>query len=966
MVSSKNCRSGLLVTCALVQVVAHAGEAEPGQQPNLEEVVVSSQRVGGSGDSALKPVTVLAADKLLNTTPSSVSDALKSTPQFQTDPAARNTSADARGNPVGNYLDLRLFGPSRTLVLVDGLRLPPTSSNGAINTNIIPQSLVKRVDVVMTGGASAAYGSDAITGVVNFVLDHDYTGLKFNVQSGVSNYGDNESYKVGAAFGTPVLDNRAHFLLSLEHYDAKGIEEPSHRPEQGHYYITAGTGLSPDSPFRLIPDGRTTFNGFGGVIVGPDPFTDTIFKVNGVPSPLMHGLPTGVSTLEQGGDYGTNYGLDLLAPIKTNQVFSRFEVDVTDTVTGHLQFSYNDGSSNINYIPLMMGFFPPLNIKSGNPFIPASIQQTMTDTNTPLLQMMKTNQFGDGYPTWRTEAFSKNIFWNAGLEGDLFGDFKWKLDYVYDQSSERVTNPNNISTAKLAAALDAVVDPATGQVVCATSLTPSAALFPGCQPLNLFGPTAASMEAIRYIIDPTSYTLKYLSNDATLAITGSPFSLPAGPLNVALTGEYRSLRLRQTVLNGDATQFADCTGLDQTNCPPQSLQYISETLGPANASVNTREVAAEFLVPVLRDVPMVQSLDLNLAGRITDYSTIGTVETWKLGATWQIYDDLRLRGTLSKDIRAPTLMDLFGPRFLTNGQVTDLHTGETTLSPLASAPNRDLVPEVARTVTYGFVYEPSFIPRFSLAVDYYRINMTNAIVNVTGSDVLLQQQCETSNGTSPYCALLKRRLPFSDRSPDNYVTQIVSGPGNAYRQWTHGIDVEANYSFDAASIISSAPGTISARTLVAYQPLLRTQIAPSVPYIEYAGIAVAGNAGATSSGNAGNGFSKVRVNVNLGYTYNDFNIEIAERIQSGVHVTDPRLYYDTRPDISTYYYTDLSISNDFDVGSLKLTPFLSAQNLFNNRPPIIGAMSLQAGIIPTPVGYDVIGRYVTIGVRGEF
>ena len=967
MVTAKNYGSALLATCALVQVAAHAGDVETAQQqPGLEEVIVSSKRVADVGSTAAKPVTALSADQLLNTTPSSVADALKSTPQFQTDPAARNTAADARGNPVGNYLDLRYFGPSRTLVLIDGLRLPPTSSNGALDTNIVPQSLVKRVDVVTTGGASAVHGSDAVAGVVNFVLDHDFTGLKFNVQSGLSNYGDNESYKIGATFGTPLLDDRAHFLLSADHYNSKGVHEPSHRPEQGHYYITAGTGLSPANAFRLIPDGRTTFNGFGGVIVGPDPFTDTIFKANGVPSPLVHGLPTGVSTLEQGGDYGTNYGLDLVAPIKSNQVFSRLDVDVSDTVRSHLQFSYNDGSGDINYIPLMMGFFPALNIKSGNPFIPASIQQAMTDTNTPLLQMMKTNQFGDGYPTWRTESFSKNIFWNAGLDGDLFHDFKWKLDYVYDQSSERVANPNNISTAKLAAALDAVTDAATGNVVCATSLTSSASLFPGCQPLNLFGPTAASLGSIHYIIDPTSYTLQYLSNDVTLSVVGSPFSLPAGPLNVALAAEYRSLRLDQTVRNGDATKFADCTGLDQTNCPPESLQYVSETLGPANASANVKEMAAEFLVPVVRDIPMIQALDLNLAGRVTDYSTSGTVRTWKLGATWEIYDDLRFRGAVSRDIRAPTLMNLFGPRFVTNGQVTDLHTGETTLSPMASGPNRDLVPEVSRTVTYGLVYQPSFIPRFSLAVDYYRINLTNAIMSVTGSDVLLQQQCELSNGTSPYCSLLKRRLPFSDRTPDNYVTQIVSGSVNASRQWTHGIDVEANYNFDAASIMSSVPGTISARSLVSYQPLLRTQIEPSIPYIEYAGIAIAGTPGATSSGNAGNGFSKVRANVNLAYAYNDFNVEIVERIQSGVHVTDPRLFYDSRPDISTYFYTDLSVSNDFDVGGLKLTPFLAAQNLFDKRPPIIGASSLQAGVFPTPVGYDVIGRYITIGLRGEF
>jgi iron complex outermembrane receptor protein len=548
----------------------------------------------------------------------------------------------------------------------------------------------------------------------------------------------------------------------------------------------------------------------------------------------------------------------------------------------------------------------------------------------------------------------------------VFGGFKWKLDYVYDKSSETVTNPNNISTAKLAAALDAVRDPATGNIVCAVSLTAYASRYPGCQPLNLFGPTAASLSSIHYIIDPTSYTLTNVSHDVTLSIAGSPFSLPAGPLDVALTGAYRSLRLHQTVINGDATRFADCTGLDDANCGPESLQYVSETLGPARASENVKEISAELLIPVVRNLPAFQSFDLNVAGRMTDYSTNGSVRTWKLGATWQVFDDLRLRGTVSRDVRAPTLINLFGPRFETDGEVTDIHTGLTTLSPLASAPNPNLVPEVARTLTYGFIYQPSFIPRLSLAVDYYRINMTNAIVNITGTDLILQRQCELSNGSSPYCSLLQRRYSFDDHSPANFVTRILSGPENAYRQWTHGIDVEANYHFDAASVVSSVPGQISARALISYQPLLRMQIAPSIPYTEYAGIAVAGTAGTTSSGNAGNGFSKVRANLSLSYAFNDFNAELVERIQSGMHVTDPRLYYDSRPDIATYYYTDFSLSKDFGVRGHTVTPFITAQNLFNKRPPIIGASSLESGVIPIPVGYDVIGRYVTIGVRGSF
>jgi outer membrane receptor protein involved in Fe transport len=198
------------------------------------------------------------------------------------------------------------------------------------------------------------------------------------------------------------------------------------------------------------------------------------------------------------------------------------------------------------------------------------------------------------------------------------------------------------------------------------------------------------------------------------------------------------------------------------------------------------------------------------------------------------------------------------------------------------------------------------------------------------------------------------------------VTRIFSGPQNAARQWTHGLDVEGNYHFDAADVIASVPGQISLRALVSYQPLLRTELAPGVPYIEYAGIAIAGNAGPTSSGNTGNGFAKIRGNLNLAYTYNGLDVELVERIQSSVHVTDPRLYYDERSPIPMYAYTDLSIAKDFGVRGHTVTPFLTAQNLFNKRPPIVGGPSLEAGVFPTPVGYDVIGRYITIGVRGAF
>jgi outer membrane receptor protein involved in Fe transport len=370
------------------------------------------------------------------------------------------------------------------------------------------------------------------------------------------------------------------------------------------------------------------------------------------------------------------------------------------------------------------------------------------------------------------------------------------------------------------------------------------------------------------------------------------------------------------------------------------------------AENNVKEIAGEVLIPLLSDVPLFQSFELNLAGRVTDYSTSGRVETWKVGGNWQVTEEFRVRATASRDIRAPTLVDLFAPLALRPLGFNDLHTNTARTINMYSQGNAQLAPEVARTNTVGFVYQPNWLSRFSLAVDYYEIDIANGITNQTATNVNVQRECLDSGGASPLCALFERPLPFSNRTPDNFPTRVFSQGVNASRNWTRGWDVEANYNFDLADVFAGVPGNLRFRGLVAYQPLLKSQSIPTIRPSE-------------AAGNAGN--SKLRVNLNFDYTAGGLSVNVTHRWQSRQFPSDPRINFDTRAIIPAYNYTDLSISYRTEVDGHEVRPFLTIENLFNKRPPINGGDNSVPGLFfPTPAGFDVMGRYFTVGIRGRF
>jgi outer membrane receptor protein involved in Fe transport len=366
----------------------------------------------------------------------------------------------------------------------------------------------------------------------------------------------------------------------------------------------------------------------------------------------------------------------------------------------------------------------------------------------------------------------------------------------------------------------------------------------------------------------------------------------------------------------------------------------------SEVSQSVKEAAGEINVPLLKDAPFAESLIANGAVRVTDYSNSGTVTTWKLGANWQINDQITFRATRSRDIRAPNLTELYGTRSVTPaGPGIDLHIGDTPagIVSLITDSNPNLVPEVATTWTAGLVLRPEFLPRFSLAVDWYKIEIADAIAGISGRDLVIQRICEESGGTSPTCAQAIRPLPFSNKTTANYATGWITKPQNLASFYTTGVDFEANYGFEALG------GNFTTRLLGTYQPESTQENFP--------GALVLNSAGAATQ-------PIWRVSGFVKYQRGNWSLDVQERWWSSTKWNaDPTIVYKVDGDLPAVAYTNATVS--YKMGQANY--FASVQNLFDKQPTPYGAFG-GASTVPGLFGgfyngEDTIGRYYTVGVR---
>lgn len=951
--TSNRILKAILVGSAGVLALSGAAAAQSASGGGVETVVVTGSRIITNGNDSPTPLTVVPVEQLQLITPSDVPDGLNKLPVFAGS-SSQQTVSNAAANGAGNFLNLRDFGSQRTLILLDGNRVPNTASNGTVDIDTLPQMLMTRVDVV-TGGASAVYGSDAVTGVVNFILDHNFNGLKTELQSGVSTYGDDASWKAGIAWGKDMFHGKGHFEVMFERYNSDGIDNMADRPLGNKLYTETGLGTAA-VPYTLTINSREVQLTPGGYIEN-GPLAGMYSPSNGVLAPYSAGIPcVGNAGCSSGGDGGysgesapTCVGCNqsLIATLRTAQTFARFDYDLFDNIHAYVQAS---GAQDYNYNSFYVAWFNQP-VPSTNAYLPPAAAATLAAAGTPDFGFERS--FAN-YPQWASEAFTQNVDVTFGLTGTVFSDYNWNFHYTYGQTYLDDANPNNTNDQNLTAALDSVTNSA-GQVVCRATLN-NVPGYANCQALDPFGPTAPNSTAVAYVDSYTYFHQFDGLNDFAGDVSGPVFNGWAGPIKAALSAEYRNFSL-ETKSNFTPSADVNCTGLNPVTCNPKQALWAQNTVGAMDKSEGVWEVAGETDIPLLKDLPLVELFDINLAGRYTQYSISGPATTWKLGGVWNVINDFNLRGTVSRDIRAPTLFDLFSPT--TNGTTgyQDLLTGVTANVRSATQGNPALKPEVSRTNTAGFVFTPHWVPNLSIAVDAFQISIDNAITSIAGTSPTIENLCNSSNGTSPYCALYIRPISATSTSPANYPIEVLSESLNVNKTTTHGIDGEVNYHFDLADIDSDdLEGSINNRLLVAYQPTLLTFSLP--------GAAVTNAAGAVP-------VAAGRVTFDMGYVDGPYSINGEERWHSSERQnSNPQLVFNT-PSVPDIFYTDIAFGYAFklfnwDGSDNSARAFLSIQNLMNQQPHVwipTGYTSAPGFAYPVPKDEDVVGRYFTLGIK---
>ena len=984
---------------AMFTLFSHGVEAQPAQAPtenNVESVVVSGSRISISGYEAPTPVTVVDIAKLDSNAYANITDDIRQLPQVNSPSASYGVSQGAAspGTAGANFVNLRNLGINRTLVLFDGQRVVNSNLTGGVDITTLPSVVVQRVDVV-TGGASAAYGSDAVAGVVNFVIDKTFTGFKGSIQGGETT-SEVRSLSAQGLWGTNFDGDRGHIEFAAQYNKrpdtALLIEQKWYR---GTYLVsnpnfTAATASATNTQFVLADHVGLANSTIGGLITASPAGTGTV-GVGGVtalaPANALRGLRfvgggqvqnvdfgnlTG-TTLSNGGsltDRDTEAPWQTLGnPNTTYVMFADGSYKLTDTIKASLQVNYGyftgkgDAQSNQN---------TALTIKADNAFLPASVQQAMIAGGIPSFTMgtLNANNFNnntvtkDNYTAMAAGSLAPATTYNRRqlmrgvftLDGTLGDDWSWDTYFSHSQTRFWVRTNGVPIVANLQAAQDAVVvttanrgtsNFALGSIVCRSSL-PGQAPFvvgkvtasPGCVPVDSIGEGVASAAGIRYATgnnqDMENMTLTMDVFEASMQ-GKLPWGLPAGNVAVAFGFHYRKEAGKNVATTtGDLGGYAVA---NYTNFP--------------SSNINVREGFLEVDAPILRN-NFVQTLDFNAAGRMTDYSTSGLVETWKLGFTSQVIDDIKLRTTWSVDIRAPTVQDLFAPANVNTGSALDPKTGKQVNIINNVLGNPTLAPEVARTITGGVVLTPSFLPGFSFSLDWYNLNMTGQIATV--SQNLITNTC-TVNINDPLCTALVFGGPGGALSVINRV------PININSLRTSGMDISASY------VTELWGGMLNTSFMANYVDEL-TINSPGSPIDDYAGVLGAGAPAQTAgqskwkgvmSANYKTGPYSVTAQVRwygsaiLNNAWNTGNMATAATrwtVPDSVYNVDPTAYLDMR---ASYDVTDtLQIYTAID-NILDIPPQM--------KPGTQDGVQSNGGPIPSVTQYDLLGREIRVGVR---
>ncbi|NOW47775.1 outer membrane receptor protein involved in Fe transport [Novosphingobium sp. SG751A] len=943
-----------------------------------DAIVVTGSRISRRDYTATSPIVTVSAEALSKNANAELEASLNKMPQFNAGQTAFSASFNSPGIAT---LNLRGLGASRNLVLLDGKRLQPATAAVEIDVNTIPSVLIGNIEVI-TGGASAVYGSDAISGVVNFQLRRDLKGFVGSLRSGVTSRGDGRNTDVSLGGGFNFAEGRGKFIGAVEYYKRDGIYRRD-RPFFRSGFNGGGGASSNVTPLgTLITDssnlpsaaalsGVFARYGYSGSFPGSASYgfnpDGTLFKASGgVVNYRGPGVDSGYSTNAAGSLYYNPDAEQILqSPMERFAAFGRAEFDVGGDITAYAQGQFTYYTTTVNGSGALS--ISPTNpiLPVTNPFIPKDLAAVLASRPRPTADFGITKRFTDilGQRTAKNDTYTYQVI--AGLRGKINGGaLTWD---VYGSHGHTSMTANMYNGAFSLPALEILLRaPDGGASICSGGF-------------NIFGSASVSQSCKDYIrrslISRTSLTQDVVEG----TIQGGLFKLPAGNMRFAAGASYRR--------NSYAID-PDPALLDN---PP--LVVASLSMAPTRGSTAVKEIYGELLVPVFADMPGVKSLELDLAGRYSHYDTSGTIWTYKGDVNWAVAGGFALRAGYQRAVRAPNVGELFlgrqagsvgtnlGSPTSGGGDPCDVRssyrrgTNASQVRALCLAQgvpassvdsyileynqitavaqgNKALKPESADTYTAGITWQSPFhsvgLKNLQLSIDYYNIKLKDAI-GVIGANTTLYN-CFNANNSNPtyssdnvYCRLVPR---YADGS----VAEVSQTYLNLGGYQVSGVDGQVNWALNLADAGIASAGKIRIGSVISYLDRFIIRDLPTGPGLNYAG---------TIRSGIGN-LARWRATSTFSYDLEQFGIGARWRYLSGMKdvtaVTTPQ---NVQPGVSAYSIFDVfgsvTVNKKFKISA-------GIDNITDRSPEALAGVSGS-----TDSGtYDPLGRRFYIDLRLNF
>jgi outer membrane receptor protein involved in Fe transport len=1038
--------AGAIGSVILAGYLPSASAAEEDTE-ELAEVQVTGSRILRPDFVSPNPVTTIDADALERLGINNIGDAILQVPQnvSQFTPGNTGGSAFYVGSTLANLRGLNPFFGTRTLTLVDSRRFIPTTQGDAVDLNFVPSNMVERIETV-TGGASAAYGSGAISGVVNIMLDKRLEGVKLDADYGFTERGDGDNTRVGLAFGTGFADGRGHFVIGGEFQDMQAIQSCADARSwcaegRGIYTNTSGffggAGLvtcpppgTPNPPpcwtpniagqphYLVVSGLRQNQLSRAGVIFNNTPGATSTFSFNdagtGV-TPFAVGQQGWLSNtgLVVGGDGDRAYtNLTMQPDVNRKTMFSHGEFQLTDSLNSYVELSYGQVKGTNNQFE--SGQNAAANcIKGDNAYLgtlttAARDALTARVGNAPFATFPNEFCFGgtiveknwQGQNLQVVDTDTKVTRGVLGLNGRIGANWSWDAYYQYGRTVRDQIGNGYRTNWRYSLAMDSIIDtrvgsPTNGQPICRSDIAGAPAgssfdpiLLQGCKPLNPFGTSGASQAALDYAFSALTEHNVIRQDVFAGSVSGKLFEGWAGPISAALGAEYRKDKLSNDA--GD-----DPTAL-RTDF---NLQYGDSFAG----STKVAEAFVEVEAPLLAGLPAVKQLSLNAAARAAQYKTSGAtgnasvgdssknnITSWKLGSVWDVTDWLRLRGSYSRDLRAPNFRELFYSQTIPAGSLFGSVTNPwITGEPPGPGQNADptdwllvgttnLKPEKANTGTVGIVLQPTgALQGMQFSMDFYKIKLTGGLSLSLGGPAAVTG---CFNGDQFLCSLLTfgPARPGQAGNPNAARTNITSMKTLYQNQNPYiakGLDFAFSYRLPT-EWFGSLPGQFSVSSAATH---MLKQVAPVtgagfVPMqVDLVG-QTGGDSGFLSDVAPAASWTG---NVALSYMLSGFTGTVQTRWVSKGHIDlqnpktgpddadyDPTVSYSVSDNTTgDYFLTNLNVSYDLKFLKLdKFQVFASVSNVFDREPTFSSGSVGGANAI----NYDTLGRAYRMGVRLKF